>query len=116
MALSQPTLKHVAMQSAFENKADGTEGQDDEPMTQLEYLLKVVFEVMRYRERMDYPPLTFHVVYNGDGFMDALKSGELGESSYSTLSLILRQQDNIEVVVYNKDYQEVSRLKGKNEG
>lgn len=98
MGLSQPNITDVIMESNFQSTAF-----DGEVKHQIEFYLPIIREVLRFREIKYLPPLTFHVVYIGDNFMANLQNGEMGVTTHSMLSLILRQQNNIIIKLYDSE-------------
>lgn len=99
MTLAQPSITDVIMESNFQSTAyDGKEVTH-----QIEFFLPIIREVLCFRKRMALSPLTFHVVYIGDNFMEDLANGEMGETTHSMLSLILRQQNNIIIRLYDSE-------------
>jgi len=63
----------------------------------IDYLRKVLEQVNN-----GLPKLTFHVVYNSDtDFINDVKEGRLGENAWGDLSLMLRQQSNLAIKLYN---------------
>lgn len=117
MNLSQPEVKDIIVMSAFEGNAAGTSGEGWQDQKQIEFYIPLIREVLRFREAMEYGGLTFHVVYGGvSSFMKALQDGKLGETTHQELSLILRQQDNITIKLYNSDtFELIDTIQGKSE-
>lgn len=105
MTIAQPQVTDVAMQTSFESSTGVRYDKDasfSDLNTQFEILLPVIREALRFRENNGLPKLTFHVVYNSDtDFINDVKEGRLGENAWGDLSLMLRQQSNLAIKLYN---------------
>lgn len=117
MTLSQPDVNSIIINSALEQTAWGTRGYlgiEDDKM-QFEFLAELMIPILRFREVAKYPSLSVHLVYGGYDFMGDMQRGNMGETSFGTISLILRQQSNISITIYDSDYKKLKVIQGVDE-
>lgn len=116
--LINPKLERIVTSSAFETpmsyrahkyfcKEFGVDGCN---FYQIEYYMFLIFKAMRIRERNKAPKLTVEVNYLYPDFLKDLKEEKMGEDTTTYLMLMLRQQDNVQVNIYN-DYRLQYELK-----
>ena len=115
--LINPSLENIITSSAFVTQMphqamvsfgkidDNAEDYYKQKFMQLEYFSWLLFNALRFRERAKYPGiLSVHINYEGESFLEALKEEELGKDVTMYMRLMLRQQENVQFLIY-KDYQ-----------
>ena len=116
--LVNPQLERIVTSSTFQTQMPfeayeffGKEFDfEDCAFYQIEYYMFLIFKAMRIRQRFNAPILSIEVNYLGSDFLKDLKNDYLGQDTKMYLKLMLRQQDNVIVNIYN-DYKFLYQLK-----
>jgi hypothetical protein len=108
MHLCQPSIKHIVSISAFENIVAPPLGKiqeiSEEPENQLSFYIPLAHQVANFREQYGFEPITYHLVYLGDDFLDALTHGYFGPDAQRALEFFHHQTpDQFRIKIYSKD-------------
>lgn len=104
-----PDLETVSVSSALETSMDYSAHKsfnrdwDEDRLYQLEYMLTILRQAMFQRKKMGLRPLSFHLNYLGDDFLEDLKSERWGWNCTSMMKLLFRQCEGLTFMLY-KDF------------